>query len=531
MKLPLRLRNKPEYDCIDNLYIGVAEYWNNDYEIMSIDAWGFDYIKRDKYHKEILGKRISTSVRTRIDYLEKYHKIKVKEFYENDFYKAYEKIKMDIQLGRTVAIYMDTFWCPWDITNFQNAHKDHYCLVVGVNEKNGNFYIVDAQFAPDGAELPLNYFKKSLSDYLTFEKIEGKEENLQWKELIEDSIMNFKSNSVGKDVFQKMREFSEELSSSLNFSEEIKGWENMPFSAPLFQELHQISRRRKQYSRALKYIGDRCKIPELIEIGSQFWVVGKKWTSLFGLLCKCYYMNGDKQLLTRCSQRIVEVSEIEERLMSDLINICRLEEKNNLISYEISSTEHCNDKISKYKYVDTSRYLNNKGFGKVSNLENEAELSNEGKFFVLENLPVDEIWKVDNMEFKVNLNKDQIEDNIECEGQVIQINSQGYNNLMILGCSELGSHSEKIEVYYENGEKEVLPLEFSNWTEDEPSYGEIKVWCGEIAQRNNNQIRKYPFKGYLYGKNLKLKVKAGIRALKLPYCPNLHIFSISLGAS
>ncbi|WP_102399040.1 hypothetical protein [Haloimpatiens massiliensis] len=192
--------------------------------------------------------------------------------------------------------------------------------------------------------------------------------------------------------------------------------------------------------------------------------------------------------------------------------------------------------LDKYTFVELEEYFNNKGYGEVkkqnemSDLSNQiAEFSDGHKFFVLDELEYKSELCIENMKFRIPGFKHNNFDNVVCLGQKIEIKENAYDCIMVLGSADLGDHFEDLIIEFTDGTIEKICIQMSNWCKNAPYFDEKIAWTGKRAQVVNNETVVVPFDVHIFGKNYKINSDSYIKALILPDCPNMHIFSLTLG--
>jgi hypothetical protein len=183
MKLEIPIKYDNAYNCVDNLVVAIAKWWNKEYALMSAEAWEFSYkpIKLD--NSETIGNNVTLNERSNYDYLLEYHGIKTTYIEAKDYLEVLEVIKSELSQNRPVVIYMDTYWCHWYSELYKELHRPHFCLVTDMDDKG--LFISDIQMANKGAILPIDEFMKGFRSYVTFLKVDIDTKEIGWKEMLE----------------------------------------------------------------------------------------------------------------------------------------------------------------------------------------------------------------------------------------------------------------------------------------------------------------------------------------------------------
>lgn len=525
MQLSLTTKNIQGYNCLENLIIPISTYWDRNHELMFLESWDFIYRKSTELGK--IGTIEYNDPSKALSYLQQYHGIGFCQHEMDTPENAYKIIKQELSDKRPVIIHMDSYWCNWFTPNYQKIHSSHFCLVTGFDSINKDLFVIDSQFATSGTTLTYDHFCKGLGFVLSIQIMDNQQSDYDWKKLIMNSLEKLMDPLRSANAFVDIREYAKDVK-HVNFENEIANFHHNPFKAPVFNCLIRIKEYRYQYAIALNYLAKKYNVDSILQFANRMKSIGDNWSSIFGLLCKAYYLHNDCRLLERLSNKISNLADVEEKLYNDLLTSCRVKEE--VTHHTIQSTmQHHNMVITEFTYIDVQSHFNNKGFGSTLDYHCKAELSNEGKYYYMEGLPKDDIWQVENMSFQVSMHKDLPYDNISCMGQVINIFKTPCDCIMFLGCSELGNHSEYIMIEFSDLSKEKIPLQLTNWAHKDSNYNDIIAWTGKGVSRSLDRIIIYPFPTFLHADCYAIKTKKAIKALYLPYCPNLHIFSITLG--
>lgn len=143
-------------------------------------------------------------------------------------------------------------------------------------------------------------------------------------------------------------------------------------------------------------------------------------------------------------------------------------------------------------------------------------------------MPGEGVLRAGDMEFWFPELADGAKDNIACSGETITAPEGRYVRIMVLGCGDEGSFSEKMVVNYQDGTVEEIYLEFSCWWLP-TDYNETIACTGKLTSRLTGKVHITTHFARLYAQSYPLRYQDRIKSITLPDCPNLHIFGISLG--
>lgn len=528
MRIDIDIKHEDAYDCLDNLIVAVAEFWGRDFELFFAESWGFQYKRANADYGGTIAENLETGRAYRFDYLERFHGVKVEIYETNDYQDAMKIIKAELKENKPIIIAVNPYKCACFKEYVHGDGFSHYCLVIGI-ENNDNLIVADTQLAKDGVVLSAIDFFKGIKEFGTFTLVEGETEYPQWQDIIEKSIGRIINAHDEISVFGQIVNFREDIKKGLDFEKEISGYEQEPFQAPLFQKILGVGRCRKQFSKALYYLYKITEADELEIMSIRMKVAGERWVSIFGMLCKVYCLqeNSRARILDKILNKIDEAVLEEERVAREILEICRKGFLNKFCkireNMDSSDTEVFND----YVFLNLSKYYNNQGFSSSMSIKDKAEFSNGGRYFLNQGLPSDMYWSIGNMKFIFPEINDDKNDNISCFGEVIETEPISCTNIMVLGCAEFGDHSDILEILYHDGNIEKINLVFTSWLSPDSNYDEIVAWQGKGAVRDSDKVKVYPFPVSLFSKNYILRSRGIIKSLKLPECPNIHIFSIT----
>ncbi|GEM_PF-2756494 len=525
MRLDINLNFDIAYDCLENLIPPLAKWFGKNYELMSINSWGFEYSRLvNDQEEKLLSKSFSSGTYSNFEYLAKYHGIQLIRHEKVAFKTMVSCIKNELNSKKPVIIYNDSFWCSWYTERYKKIYGTHYCLIIGY-ESDGLF-VIDSQFARNGAFLSYDDFEMGYNDYFICEVSNTNEMDTNWIEILRLSISNRKMFCSNDNMFNALKFFAIDIVEKLDLNIEMNDYKELPSSSPLITKLSNIGKKRRQFSNALNFLSKEYGVVELDVLSKKFLELSNIWSSIFGLLIKAYYTNNDIRLLKKIRDKITKIANEEENIYLEIKSIISLTSfSTNKVYFSSPDPEI---KICKYSYVDLINNTNSKGFGYDLDPNNLSEFSDGGRYIYIINDYTSKMLKLNNMSFKL-LNKNESYDNISCKEQIIDIKLEPQNWIMFLGCSEWGSHADLVKLIFEDGTKENIPIELTNVVSQSSAYGEELVCVGKYAIKTDNTIDIAPFNANLFAKLYYIKHKKSISEIILPYCPNIHIFAISFG--
>lgn len=514
------------FDCFTNVLVDTIKYYNCSYEMLFLKSWNFGYSKIENS-----GDSISKNMRTNCyhdwNLLEEVHGIQVKAMNADNKKEVYSYIKSSVKQGKPVILSMDVFWCSWYKSVYQKMHSNHCCVITEV-DCDGNLIAQDAQFAIQGEILSYEDFEAGVEKYVVVNVVhEEKFASFDWKSALKDAMQRIKDNKYnGRDMFGQLTDLSDDIRLKLDFDKEVDESKSPQYSN-LFQMFGHISSQRKQLALALDYLYKNTNRNDILLSIKRIIEVGERWNSLFGLLCKAYYCQGSRRMriINKVSDYILWIRDEESAIYHELFDIAQGKPD---IDVRTSKKFLEEKRLTEYQCIDLSKYYNNKGFAEKMILDSKASFSDGHRFFLVDDNIKNNEWKVQNMKFAFPHVAEDLCDNISCNQEVIKIDGLIASNLLFLGAGELGNHMDVVEVHYEDTTVEKVNLVFPSWLTRMDSKASI-AWEGNAAEQySDDSISKYPFPVFLYAENIKLEHGGKIKNLVLPFCPNLHLFCLTL---
>lgn len=509
------------FHCEQDLAVTIAAWQGIHYELMFIESWGFKYFPatglEDRY-----SDRLSADMGDEWQNLYLYHGLRVLRHSGKNAAEIMGIIKEELLAERPVAILMDTFWCPWDAGYQREGHDaEHFVLVTGFEEGEGYFSCVDTIYMKYREPLLLEFFFKGQRGICeTFSLTAPPVLEIQWKKIIGNAVKRMET------AFDEMRAFADDLAENFDIHRETAGYPNF-IRAKFYRVLLEIARGRKQFSKSLLYFSRNFHLETLAIVAKDLERSGCIWESIRALFMKMPGLAEAEadNVLKKIIVKIKEIASYELQIADKLLQVC----ENNQLQYE-SMGNYRRDRgrsvDSKIVFLDVSKFFNNNGCGSAAFASCQADFNGLKEFFLIESMPGQGIVEVSGMKFLFPRIADGVGDNIACSGETIPVRRGRYSSIMLLGCGDEGSFSEKLTLRYEDEQMEEIYIEFSCWWLA-PDFGEQTAWEGKLGSRSGDGIHVTPNPVRLYAQSYGLKNDSNLIALKLPDCINLHIFAIS----
>ncbi|WP_157696756.1 hypothetical protein [Brevibacillus formosus] len=514
-------------NCKEDTIVTVASWWKCDYELMFLESWGFTFDLSQWKNSGRLYQSITSGIGDMLTLLKQVHGIEIVVMGNKSLQDTVAIVESELKESRPVAFDLDSYYCQWS-HGYQKYHSIHTGLIVGVDPENHCYTLVDCFYEKKNVTIPIEHcFKHEYRGIALFRKLPNAIEGVEWKQLIMQALSRTLFQNQETNSFDMMRSFAEVLEHLPTVEDEFNGSKEV-WMSPLLTVLYSISNGRKHFSTALQYVKTKYQVDDLVPLINDLAYAAAQWSTILSMITKAYYQSSDSQLIQRAASKIRMVAELEETIAVKLRSICEERPQNNQVDEKAehgkTATEH-----RKMKYIDISDYCNNKGFSQLVSPAYRADLTLMGEYFLIDQLPDQTIWDVEGMKFSLSAFGENINDNISCAGQDMKVPEGYYSSIMLLGCSECGSYAERIEILYEDNEVSYIPIQFTDWYL-EPIFGETTAWVGKGVQRKGGEVKILEFPVRLLVQKYELNQRKKILRIKLPDCPNIHIFAMTLMA-
>jgi amino acid adenylation domain-containing protein len=516
--------------CFEDILVTVAEWAGYHYELYFAGAWSFIFDSENYRRDQNVGRWLKVSSVDGDSELVLRHGLQMIWGEAASLPDLIEVIRTELDNNWPVVVSMDSFVCPWD-WNFQKLHNTHSFLISGMDDHTGLLYCCDG-FYQTCATIPKEELMKGLKgEYGLFRFAGPAHISVNWREILEEALAKLQTGGAAGTAFDSMRSLAEILAPT-DLQNEIRGHEGNLFEAPLVKNLEHITYGRRKFAKLLDYFGEETGLGELLELAEALREAASQWANIRALLVKEAFSQ-DNIFKNRAIPKIRAIADLEEELAMRLAQVCRnkVHTPGNFSNryHTYPSQKKAEERASTGKMVmaDLTPYFNNKAFGDGISAECPADLTGTGIYFLKKNIPRHDIWKIGAMEFKFPVLENQVYDNVSCNGQQIRIENEGQQKLMILGCSEWGSFSDKLTIHYVGGQSETLYVKFSDWLY-KPMFGESLAWEGKAVEKIGSGAQLRGGKVYLSAHLYDLKLRNKIDYIQLPDCPGMHIFAISL---
>lgn len=295
-------------NCTEYLLRGIANYYNRDFELMYLGAWGLDIdFEKKKFDDGFISECTSDAMK----YLKIFHGLQVDAQFFYD-YSSFEKfIQSELARDMPVMVTVDLYWVPWTTQNYLQLHWGHEILIVG---KTLNGWLCYDMFNQDKNLMPFKNIEKCFYRAQCFQLLPIPQVSL--KRCIKELKYNIQQNLVEKNSFKKLNRLSELFFYPQEIRKDIL--ENK-ISLPDFQRsdlmetFNRISQTRSQYALMLRYLASKFENTlHLGEVADSFDRLSTIWKNIWGMLQKAYLVGNKDPIIIRIAHRLNELSQLEE---------------------------------------------------------------------------------------------------------------------------------------------------------------------------------------------------------------------------
>lgn len=511
----LQFERKNGLNCFEYLIKSIAEYYSLGYELMFLESWGFNFIYKNpiNYNKCIFPENTNS-----IKLLEKFHGIKINTYFFEKYDEYIKFIDNYLENKNFPILFVDLFCVPWSLNNFGLHNIRHAILII---KKVENGYMCYDFFSLEPQLMPFDMLKKcfgevrlikivKLTNNINDEKVSN--------ELYKDLKVCLYEKFIINNSFEKMKNFSDLIQNDFELNDVSIGHTNLANSY-FMNAINRLAMCRFQFGISLEYIYKIKNIKEFIIFSKEIEHCAIMWKTVWGMLMKASFMSKNDKLINKVSLRILEISDKERKLFETLYNFLGKVNKFN-INIQIDKEKIIN---KKYYKIDLMEYFNHKAFGSLDN--NLGANFREG--FILINDDINKNFiKHNEFEFKIPNLEENTFDNIMCNNQTILINRK-CKGIMILSCSEFSHQREIAKIISKNSEFGIEIL-CTCWKDSTPIFGDEIIWSGKEGILGKTGLVESIDNRYLFAKSYNFKYEKYIEKIILPYCPDFHIFAITL---
>lgn len=324
--------HNPKGTCYQDIIASVASYWGRNYELMYTTAWGFSF--QSSMNADTIGSRMNAGFVISLEDLAAYHGINISLENYGDSDGVIGAVIEQIKNGMPVGVNTDNYWTPW-LNGYQSFHRQHICLIVGVDVPNQLFFCIDPMFSKDVEVVSFQDFRQGNNGKCYFfNKCDDKLSDFNWEKIKQRVYQSFYFSDQD-NIQASIRRFAIAVA-----EEEINILEEVPVSnpsdiwtTPLLANLIQIEKGRYCFSSLLMFISKNLETSALKSIIDEFNQLVLSWENVKSLFLKLYFLKkNDPLMLKSINEKLVHISQEEFRLLENLMELKIVGNKNIMLT-------------------------------------------------------------------------------------------------------------------------------------------------------------------------------------------------------
>ncbi len=505
-------------NCFEDPVFTFVAHYTKEYPLTFSEVFGFEYPTIDTELTGLLGDRIGTSKDSIMDLIEKYCGIGINVVVAKNEYEIFHAIREQLARGIPTPISVDYYWLPW-MDAYQKRSVYHYCLATGIEESN-DIICLDPYRDPEIHYLPYADFVNCFNRYVNF-NIKQLTETIDYQQILAESVRR----ASDKYHFKKIKCFASDFTSQLNPDKEFENFNISAWEVPLIRNLEYITGERYLYSCFIKYIEEKTKNNSLLTVINELMLIRSKWETVRSILIKGYFKGYTEETTEKAFAKFMEIADMEEKVLLHLNDVvsgaCNMNVKCEEMK-EVTGKAALN-----YVHIDLRDYFNGVAFHSSISKDCLADFTGLGVYMLSENVPSGQVISVESMSFQFPYISDNTYDNILCKGQTIKVPVGSYKYITFLAAAEWGSYIENIKLNFSNSETSDTQINVSDFFMD-PFFDECVAWSGKVKIVEKNRDRAFDTNINFFAVSHSINKQNTLESIILPYCPNIHIFAITL---
>ena len=156
----------------------------------------------------------------------------------------------------------------------------------------------------------------------------------------------------------------------------------------------------------------------------------------------------------------------------------------------------------------------------------KTDFTGTGFYYIIDEEKKTKLLKKLDGEFDTNIYAGDTCDNVSCANQIVQVPKNHYNQMKLLIVAEYGTYAGEFSFMKDKSKRYSIWVEADEWISDNPKKN--PVWDDVIGFRSENEVVNESRNHSIYEVTCELNSDEYVNAIKLPFCPNMHIFAITL---
>lgn len=292
-------------DCMMGAIVNAALYYGMDYAYLYRGIWVFRF-EPSNGQNNCFWKRLSTEELVNSHkQIELYHGLQVLRYEACNKEEFLAVLIEELWNENPVAIGFDAFYCPWSGVYHKHTLL-HFCLVVGLDEENGNILCADPYFMTNIRPCPIDEMMKGFLEFSLFRIVRPVCNLETWRQ----DVCLCARQKIDDDVFTQMRVMQEEVLKFRNFVAEIRQ-QNDKYSFELFYQMKYIYHSRVNHGEFLRYVAKHVGEQAQMLNQSAQWLeeAGRMWEITGQCFTKLAYLDDMK----KAEKMIVGIAERMEK--------------------------------------------------------------------------------------------------------------------------------------------------------------------------------------------------------------------------
>ncbi|OXM13897.1 BtrH N-terminal domain-containing protein [Paenibacillus herberti] len=475
---------------------------------MFLGKWGFGFRGREYDTLSVTGDRISPHMDDTFPLLKKYHGIQITEYQPDSADEMISIIDNHLRGNKPIIMFVDAYWCPWD-PGYQKYHNMHFVIVIGYNSRSRMFTCVDGFFVKEREELPASALYHYSSVCYSICDLGKPDATLTFEEAATCTV---KKLSVTHNMVDDIVAFSQDIELHFNYEEEVKRYQDKWWASPLFKRLIKISQGRKLFAEAIEYFQDQ----RAEGIRHQLNLCSKQWDNLRIMLIKASYSSNAKPVLRRVSEKLEEISRLEQAILESLHPIAA-----SLIDVDGMKP---NVRVDKMKHVPLEEYMNHRAFGSFD----KPAYFYKDTFFLAHDLPSKSIWWNEEVSFSFPVYDGETNDHVRAQGQHIPIVADEPIRKVYLLAAFTEASPVAIQFYDFEGTRSVHTVQGAHWLASQSKHQTPVVLAGQLTRVETGQVELIPQLGRITVLSVELPTPTHIASIILDYNEHFRLFAITI---
>lgn len=304
------------YTCIEDIIACVANYWKRAHVLMFSEVWNFRY---DPMEGKLLpfGDRIRTNKGNYGAYT-RYHGLSIEHTGEMKYGSLMPLIKDNLADNRPVAIYIDSYWCPWNEA-YQKHHFPHYCLIIDLDDEKEIARCLDPYLTGDIQELPYGHIMRGTDHGYTFQAVDPLNEGLDRHAVVSRAARRILEQPPGREnAIDSIRRFARDIGSELDLSFESQRYETARI-VPLFKLLSYVGWARVNFSALLDHFAHECEDRQFETWAKQFAEIGNLWLVVQKMMVKECIYSSPRFSRESIRDRLLDIADREEDMADSIL--------------------------------------------------------------------------------------------------------------------------------------------------------------------------------------------------------------------